>query len=425
MNYKECVERLPSLAHPLVNSAREGVENDKAGVHFLPPFPDIDLVWDSFTFSHLHWVGIKVTAQRVTEKNLWRLKLAICHELYHKHLNNTPFLRVKRAEMLRFYIMIREKLETFKEGQEPIQVPVLPDDSGDELQKQWAVIVNLHRATVLVEEVFAVRWSLLFAREEGLITHGRRRSLITRYKGEYGKTIPGFPQAYDAFDLIARKIGEDAAEGLIYSVLRTGNPTIAFFAIIEEMCKIKLPVPTNGVMWNLSDEETNFLAHLSYEQAYHFFNKSMDDSDPDDSRYLRRKMLEIIAAIDEEVNVAAQEKINDFLEFVLGLPMTFLVSHYDEFIHKFSNEGSKEVSYGSRAIVLEAIRQQLTKGIGLVCPFWTHAPHTCCSSFNRALLEKVWSCTSPIPGWKLWMRGGCLDKEAVARFKRRPKNIGS
>src|SRR5687767_14132632 len=96
---------LPSLADLVIATPSQGAKSVRPGL-FLPPFPDIDLNnWAGFTFSHLHWLGFRMSDQKPTEDNLWQFHLAVYHELCHKHLAMTPFLRVKRAEVLRFYTM--------------------------------------------------------------------------------------------------------------------------------------------------------------------------------------------------------------------------------------------------------------------------------------------------------------------------------
>jgi hypothetical protein len=102
----------------------------------------------------------------------------------------------------------------------------------------------------------------------------------------------------------------------------------------------------------------------------------------------------------------------DLTSFLFGAPTTFLLTLYNDSIQAFfmKSERTEEVNYGNSAIFSEAIRQQLTTGIGLLCPFWIHAPDRCCSSFNRAYLEKVWSRTCPDSSCTLWEQLGCLAK---------------
>jgi hypothetical protein len=284
------------------------------------------------------------------------------------------------------------------------------------------LIVSIDRTSSYIEEVFAVRSSLLNAREIGFISPDRQQDLELFYKEDYGKDIPIFSLAYDAFDFVAGKIGEAAATGIIHYVLETLNPSHAFLDLISGMCKTKRRVPTNDFLWSLPDELTAFLAKLSVKQACDFFGMVLDK---DDSLYGRASLLDYVAAIKQEWSAFSQDINDDFTKLLFGSETPILFTNYIDFIRPASllkhadltaaRAIITEVKYGSIALVLEAILQQLTTGIGLLCPFWIDSPPTCCSSRNRALLEKVWSRTSPNPSkCKLWKRMGCLAKDGVA-----------
>jgi hypothetical protein len=244
---------LPSLACPLIASPAKGVNKDEKGLYQLP-FPEVNQKWVGFTFAHLPWVGIKVP-----NCEDWQLDLVIGHEICHKESALTPFLRFRKYWMFRLYDLM---LKTFEEGQEEqIEVPVEANRSGNELQKLWDLVVQLKRASELIEEIFAVRFSILSLREDGKISHGRQRDLIINYKEEYEKFIPGFKVAYGAFDFVAGKIGEGAATNMIYYVLETLNPALAFLDIISAMCKTKRRGPTYEFQWKLSDRVTRYISH--------------------------------------------------------------------------------------------------------------------------------------------------------------------
>ena len=208
---------------------------------------------------------------------------------------------------------------------------------------------------------------------------------------------------------------------MIYSVFETVNPEAAFLDILAKMYTSNPSVPTNSLQRHLT-KSADFIATLSYEQAYHFFSGFINWVDPDDSRYGRKAMLDIAAEIKEELNVLAQEVKHDFTKFLVGSPDAVLFSGYSDCIHPFAEVTGygdfvrHEVYYGNYALVLEAIRQQLTQGIGLLCPFWAYSrdnSDSCCGSENRAFLEKVWSCTSHNRSCN-WRRMGCLAKDGRA-----------
>jgi hypothetical protein len=383
----------------------QGVGKDEKPLR-LPPFPDIDLNWEGFMFSHLHWIGVKVTNASLDEE-IWRVKQVLHHEFCHKGLALAPFSQFRQWEMFEFYGLI---LKTALEGQKQIRIPLKPAISGNKLQKQWAGIVLLFEASRLVEEVIAVYASLLKSLKEGLISNSERREFAKDYKEKYERYIPSFSTAYNAFDLVANKIGESAATAMMYSVFETPGPSTAFWHIISEMCKINPSVP-NGFVWNVPDKDTAYIKNLPRDLEYYFFSEFIDRLDPDGSRFGKKALLDYIATTEEKWRSVAQGLEPEFFKFLLDTHETILYCTYSDFIHPFSKLGeiSKEVEYGNYFIFIEAIRQQLTQGIGLLCPFWGYSPDRCCDI--KPILEKVWSCTSPTRSCRLWERMGCLAKD--------------
>jgi hypothetical protein len=396
---------LPSLAHPIITIPRRGVKNDKNSLR-CPPFPDINRNADGFTFSHLPWLGIKMAnGAQMTAREHRRSQVVTLHEVAHYHLAKTPFSVFINIELFKLHSLIfRTFYPTLREEQQQIPVPLLADLLRNEMEKQWSDVVLLHRASSLVEEVFAVRSSLRKAREQGIIKSDKQlEALVDAYKKQYeeDENIDGFRQAYETFDVIACKIGEDAATAMILSVLETLSPATAFsnilFFISDCLCNI--------------DTFKNFVSRLPFKDALVFFYKILGDLDEDDSHYGRRSLLQAQATIEQFLNttVKAGSKFSELLS--IRDTTAFVFSVYNHNLLRFSKiEGSAEVRYGDLAIFLESIRQQLTQGRGLQCPWWNGSPGTCCSScssFHRAFLEKVWSCTSE-SACENWGRLGCL-----------------
>jgi hypothetical protein len=403
---------LPSLVHQVIVHPGHWLDNNAALLpEYLPPFPEINLSsWDGFALSNLHWVGVRASNTDFSREDQGRrLELATHHELYHRALALTPFSILKKYGTFILYDLI---VTTFEEEQETIHVPLIPDESGIDLQKQWEIIVRLKNTSSLVEEVFTVRSSLLDARKLNLISELHREKIVAYYKKAYEKEMPGFSVAYDTFDFVAKKIGECAATSIIYTVLGTLNPTEAFLDIMSAICKIPLPDPVKDFLWKLSPEETEAITNYSFEEANRFFSSLINVLDPDDSRYETKRMSEIADAIKQ--NWSDEDKHSDFIKTLQSLsPTTLLISEYDYFTHNFfAGNGSQEVEYGNSAIFIEAIRQQLTQGCGVLCPFslGTNPSQRCCGGRNRALLENIWSRTFPDSSCKLWRRMGCLNQ---------------
>jgi hypothetical protein len=253
------------------------------------------------------------------------------------------------------------------------------------------------------------------------------------YKQGYEKFLPSFLVDYDLFDFMAGKIGETASTAMIHNVLGTGMPNDAFTDIFLETFKID-PLSHKGLVWNL-DYTPEEIANLSFEQAYHGFTILTDYLDKDDSKYRRKLLSELQEFIKSRWSEFIKESgENEFIKFICSCPDTYLSSEYnnvkDPLINPFFKmkffkvKDSKEVEYGNSYIFIEAVRQQLTQGKGLLCPFWeADSPNNCCSSELKAILEKVWSCTSPAPSCELWERMGCLKKKAVTHKTRKSKNI--
>jgi hypothetical protein len=197
---------------------------------------------------------------------------------------------------------------------------------------------------------------------------------------------------------------------MIFCVLHTGNPTTAFWDLIWRMCTLKSRIPTNDFAWQLSPEMTLSLAKLSDRKAVVFFANLLEP-DRDDSRYKTMALRDYLARRGVWRALSRDEEI-DFLKFFLHTPSNALIySQYNpntDFL-SFEFENFKGVEYRNMYLFAEAILQQLITGKGLACPFWHPLSGTCCSDHLRAILEKVWECTSP-NGLCDWKRMGCLNQ---------------
>jgi hypothetical protein len=395
----EIPRRLPSLAHRLAFTPATRKKKDREELR-CPPFPEIDLTAEGFCFSHFPWIGIN--ANQTRKRLRQRISLAVAHEFCHLLLAKTSFSLLIKNQMFRILSLIPI---IFEERQQRIDVPFHDDLPRNELEGACSYIVVLQEQSHLVEEVFAVRYSLLKVRGAHIITRDSQLvGLIDYYKSTYEEYIEGFGEAYEIFDLIANKIGNTAVFAMIYVVLETLHPDEAFLEIISELY--------------ISDKQMETLSKLSFEEAYYYFKNIIDDLDKDGSFYRRKDILDSAEEIEEafrklkkEYSTIDIDYAKDFLNFIVSTSDTFIICGYSKNIHPFDKleDITQEVDYGNFVICLEAIRQQLTQGKGLLCPFWIYSPGNCCSSFNKAFFEKVWSCTSHNRSCN-WKRMGCLNQ---------------
>jgi hypothetical protein len=208
------------------------------------------------------------------------------------------------------------------------------------------------------------------------------------------------------------------------------GPKRAFLKILFYLCNIGIRVPVEDflknpsdelLVWKLSPQQTSYIKKLPLAGANHYFYRFLGEFDPDDSCYRRKEMQDHVAMIAKQDSILSQYIKDELIEFVLGQPMTALSCRFSgcsPYIHRFYKvnvtkdeiKDEEVVEDGNFTILIEAIMQQLTQGIGLLCPFWLYPRPHCCSSRNRAFLEKVWKCTADF-SCKRWKRMGCLAKD--------------
>jgi hypothetical protein len=422
MNLEDTACFPPLACRMLVNPAKR-VETGEKPLR-IPPFCEIDLKnWDGFYFSYLQWLGVKVydrsrAKNRDIQRKPWEEKLILFHEqVGHRLLSDTPFSRLKRFRMLGFYALM---LKIFKGGREKINVPLSRNKPVNELKERGKVLARLHKASELIEEVYAVRKSLLYLRYLGEISNAEWQEKTEEYKEAYDDAIVGFSIAYEIVDNIANNLGESIADALIVSVLSTGHPERAFWGLLlgRDVLESRVFPPE----WALSPKETRRAADLSFDQVGMAIAKQLLEDDPDDSYYQIRKLTTTIAAR-EEVYSDWGSKSNGLEKFFSNAsPTTMLYSAFSEeagcpFINIMpepGGDGIEEIRYGDYILVLEAIRQQLTQGIGVLCPFSAWLPGECCHTYNREFLECVWSCTAHNRSCT-WKRMGCLRRRGTLK----------
>jgi hypothetical protein len=188
-------EGLPSLACPLIISPALSFGKNK-GPLYQPPFPWIDLNSEGFTLPHLHIVGVNVSEPWQRSR---LIKLARLHEWCHESLIRTPFLQLITWHIVKLYTLI---VNIVTEGREPIEVPLSHELSRNELEKHWRLAVGLKRASRLVEEVYAVRTSLLKAKELDYIENELAQEILTHYKTQYDNLMYSISGVHGSFRVV-------------------------------------------------------------------------------------------------------------------------------------------------------------------------------------------------------------------------------
>jgi hypothetical protein len=336
----------------------------------------------------------------------------------------SPFSRLRNSLIYGFADLIDQTFENGKKGRDTIPVPLRFDRARNALEKLWKNIVDLLARSELVEEVYAIRWSLLETKDTWDINPDDLVPLINGYKRVYGKNIQNFKKAYEAFDFTAGEIGEVAAGGLINCVFETWQPTAIFLSMLSALCGLDHHSSGNSFRWNLSKKKTSDLAKLSSQEACYVFGGLAEMADPDDSLWGRKWVLGVLREIEEIAEEMSNlNQVTEIDRLIINpAPTTFLLSNYSNRITSFVLTDLSKPTGGKRTrsqfivdydgyrnswVFKEAIRQQLTQGKGLLCPYWDER-QVCCHPEYKAFLEKVWSCTSPDAGCKLWKRMGCL-----------------
>jgi hypothetical protein len=243
--------------------------------------------------------------------------------------------------------------------------------------------------------------------------------------------MPEFPVVYNAFDFIARRIGETAATWMVYESFGTLNPSLAFLELISGFCKIDPHVPVSEFVEYPSDEhfqwmqiEPSRFKKLSAEQLSNVFAGALDDLDPDESKYGKIGLFSHVEKIKRDFLAVAQHATDDLEKLLFApSPNTFLLTIYTDHIHPFTFCKAdfstwvlyEEVFCGNIVLLVEAILQQLATGMGLLCPFWRGSGngYRCGGGDNRVLLERVWKGTAD-SACELWKRQGCLEQSVGA-----------
>lgn len=225
----------PRLARPSFATG-ESALGDGARV---PAFPEIGAEWEGFCLPHLHCVGIH---SRLTD-DLGNLRRILAHERGHWYLNWLPLPRAVNATVVSLWLAVddlahgRETAEQHPERRElavPVHVPLLADPSGIRLGRLWAEFLELKERTDLVDEVFAIWFSLNETQGDEPLrrSRARRADVEERYKLTYEPGWPGFTALYDLFRPIADQVGSEGAVALVTQALATPTPARTLTAML-------------------------------------------------------------------------------------------------------------------------------------------------------------------------------------------------
>ncbi len=410
----------PRLAHPL------GAAAQSEPAWLVPAFPDVGARWEGFCLPTMRCMGwrrdliaqIRSPEDFSSVPRMRSLVLATLHEHAHWMLSACALPAIVRAGVLIMWKEISFVAAGERLWQEigtspvlihtgPTRVPVTPNPSGTHLEKLWAKIVEWARTMELVHEVYAVWYSLHEAQCAGVITPRRRAALTKREKEKYSKGISYFSLVYDEFENVAEQIDATAAHALA-AVALTTDPRVFVRAIVFAKAALRAGHPPTREMlrgWMfirlaepLKDTTSRIgrvrdLLRLDYSEDY-----------PDQT--WARLPDEPLPCVFDHRGISFELPLV-WRVFIANLrPKT----QHPENAGIAPREGRLSRSELFEYVWRDSIRQQMTRGVGLVCPFWTNS-QAACGRCPR--MEGLWRHTEGSP--EKWRQPPCLQGIASPR----------
>jgi hypothetical protein len=372
------------LARPLYVSTQEMDEGDPVFA-----FPWIRSGWEGVCLPHSHWVGIREELARKRTDPFWML--AKRHEVLGHWLLADAILpkMIRRIVGLmlvaiaeighgRQGVILDHNKVTFQQPAIHLRVPLAANAiSNILLERLWGHIKVLHLTAMPVEEVWAVWISLRCGEDDGSISPKTKTELVRRYRKKYG---PDFASLYDDFDKVGKTMSGNVAVLLAAHSMNTLTPVQA----LREMLEKAQDLLAQGKSLDKTDLE-------------HLCSRIVD-------KFLSSTEIESFDPIVELRNI-------DFIDD--PGPRSFWAELPEEPLYfRFSKQGllyeGPPIKHPDD-ILLESVFEQLTSGLGLVCPFFGRGPMVrklgCCGMYQpllRAIFEHTQGPT------RTWMPQGCL-----------------
>jgi hypothetical protein len=331
---------------------------------------------------------------------------AFLHEgIGHKFLDTTLIVKVTRLNALKMWMAIEAlcvgeeyaSIDDIKIGSElgstrtvskSVLVPLSPESSfsGSTLQRIWHILSVLNEKSGIVQEVFSIWYSLRKAKEMGQWPIKRDEfQKIDRYDNYFHGL--GFRDLYIRFRDIAGKVGYNTVIAMVRNALKTFEPREELESVLKKYENYFLYI-SHGM-----DRNEAARAAASAEN-----NKDLRMRAADYKQYCRS---------DEVRYLLSNPTPSTPVERLLFDPaLSFWFSYDDKGV--YFNNMDKVEEVGILFVFLESLRQQMTCGIGVKCPFWSEDEAACCTF--RPLLEGFWKNTAHKEGvCESWRRQGCLE----------------
>ncbi len=342
----------------------------------VPGFPEIGVDWYGFCLPHVHWVGVQ--ADLVSDSVL--VSRTVAHEAGHWAVSTTLMIRLFRRLIQRLQASILETL-CQSDGVAALRVPLQANGDGHPIEQACDALRAVATRTQVIEEIFAVWRSLDQLYNHKMVSNSRRGQFVRlakkTYERDYPATgnIPGFSALYDRFNPVATKLGLDSALALVHAALSTPQPITGFVDLIDlaaDMLRQSEP---------LSD--VTIAADVFTDVSRRYLQQPIDNDTGEKLRTILRQMVEQ----NGDENASA-------------LPTPSWLSEPEQPVFCTFGKNGLELALGRphsafHMLWIESLRQQLTMGIGLGCPFWIEgeggSPGQCCGL--RCRLEAMWSNT--------------------------------
>lgn len=413
----ESLPLLPPLAYPL--SAADAAEPGH-GSQAVAAFPEIGATWEGFCLTHLSLVGFRrelievplapdVAAssrqgrplrRRITVQGTFE-RVYVHEDIAHWSLAGSLTGQVMRLYALdlwgalsalsqgKVYVSRRRRRKARglsvprSSGSRHLPVPLGIDPAGaafavDDLARTLA---SVHRRSLPVEEAFAIWSSLREAESNGWLSPATRREMEARARLHYQRRfrLRGFADLYVRFQAVADQAGFDAALAMALVALGTTAPEAALRELIGRVAELQ----RRGEAVKDADAVLE-LVTPAFKRRYG------------------------TADLEAEIRRLARLWSADgaLTGFWHGQPSEAWYCGFDAHGLRFYGKPAEFASLPLLDWVwLEALRQQLTAGRGLRCPFWDG---TACCGYGEQL-DAVWRHTRQVAGTlAAWERQGCL-----------------